>query len=103
MSDIHGNLGMDLPEGKTQDDFTPFPYRIVTDYKNKLMAVTVAGNWSGSVDDAGIVVSTNTVIQPGYSIISFIFTNADRGASTTVLLTDNDNDVTYSLGLDYIG
>jgi hypothetical protein len=105
MSDIKGNLGKTGPDGTSQNDVVPFPYRIVTDYVNKLMSVTISGNWSGSVDDSGIVVSTDTVSSPGNSIISFIFTNATPGAATSVLLTNNSDtpSISYSLALDFVG
>ena len=101
MSEIRGNLSQ--TPGTTQNDVVPFPYVIVTDYDNKLMAITISGDWSGSANQDGIVVSTDTVSEPGSSIISFIFTNASAGAVASVLLTDNDNNVTYSLSLNYVG
>src|SRR5579859_5702621 len=102
MSDIRGNLSQTNPD-ESQKVVQPFPYIINTDYDNRLMAITLPGDWSGSVNQDGIVVSTDTVSEPGYSIVSFIFTNASAGAKASALLTDVDNDITYSLSLTYIG
>ncbi len=105
MSDVSGSAPKNPGPGEDAVTLIPFPYRIVTDYAQKMMIITVDGTWEGFVDQSGIIMTVDTLSKPGYSLISLVFTGAEPGALANTVLTKTAPDKAgpYALTLSFIG
>jgi len=91
---------------KLSDDdevYYGMPLVVESDYKQKVTKITVPGQWTGSVDQDGIKMTTDMTTSPGNTIIALQFTGSEKASVSTPLLSSSDPKVGCTVQIDYHG
>jgi hypothetical protein len=105
MSDINCHpTHLPNPDAVTSSDddaYYGMPYEIATHFKSKTIKLVIPGQWTGSVNQDGITMTSDTTTQPGNTIVTYHFSGTAGTTVPATLTSVEDPSDSYTMNLTY--